>query len=115
MSIQTDVVAALKSPEGRKAQTAAQLEGFKSTEVKTALTALLLEALKSPEGRKALKAPLLEALKSTEVKDTLQSAVKAELVLGFANHKADDDDKKDEVFFNQEWLFDAVQEIKDKV
>jgi hypothetical protein len=115
MTTQTDMVAALKSTDGRKAQKDAVLAALTSPEGKTALMAPLLAALTSPEGKKALRAPLLEALKSTDGKDTLRSAVQAELGLGFANHKAEDDDKKEDVFYNQEWLFDAVQEIKAKV
>ncbi|HKO85960.1 MAG TPA: hypothetical protein VJ140_15710 [Actinomycetota bacterium] len=112
MTTQTDMLAVLKSTDGKKALTAALLEGLKST-----------------DGKNTLKAALLEGLKSTDGKNTLRSAVQAELEEGFANHKTEDPDKKEKVFENQEWLFeavdglmsdlkdinDAVQQIKEKV
>lgn len=72
-------------------------------------------ALTSPAGKKALKEAALAALTSDDGKDTVrnaaQSAVRAELVEGFANHKVDAHHDRNEVYDNQEWLFDAVESL----
>jgi hypothetical protein len=72
-------------------------------------------ALTSAPGKKALKDAVLAALTSPDGKDTVrnaaQSAVQAELVKGFANHRSDAHADRKEVFSNQEWLFDAVDSL----